>query len=405
MFCACAHKQVENDLICIKILDRNGVAETISLPERLKNFRNVDFSTNQPYKKVMRIFSRSNSGQIPAVITTYHPNGSLWQYVEGRENRACGIYKEWHQNGNLKIEAYVVGGPLDLTVSAQGEWLFDKICRVWDENSHLLAEMNYQNGLLDGLANYYYSSGKIKKIIPYSQDKICGEVLYFDENGKVIAKENYNDDKKDQLSIAYWSDDLVQKIETYDHGLLCEGKYFDLQKNEVSSIKQGSGKRAIFKKEHLRKLIEYRNGKIEGKVEVFSKKGVLHRTYVLSGGQKKNGEEITYYLNKKHNKKLSVNWKDDMLYGTVRTWYSNGREESQKEMRQNKKNGMAYAWYKDGSLMFVEEYEDDVLKEGTYYKNKEIVSRVINGTGVATLYDEKGILLKKIKYRDFKPSR
>jgi antitoxin component YwqK of YwqJK toxin-antitoxin module len=369
LFYACAHKQVSNELVCIKILDRNGIAETVSVSERLKGYKNVDFSSNQPYKKVMRVFSKNIDGKTPAVITTYHPNGALWQYIEGKQNRASGIYKEWHPNGNVKIEAYVVGGPLDLTISAQSEWLFDKMSRVWDENGKLVAEMNYKNGLLEGVSTYYYASGKLKKQVPFKDNKVCGEILFFTEEGMLVAKESYSNDKKDGVSIAYWNEDLVQKVEVYEHGLLQQGQYFNMQKEEIAVIKNGMGRKAIFKNGYLYKLIEYKNGKREGIVEVFSKKGVLKDEHHLLG-QKKNGEEITYYLNKKHTKKLSVYWKDDMLFGTVKTWYPNGNEESQKEMRENKKNGFSHAWYKDKSLMFVEEYEDDILKEGTYYKNK-----------------------------------
>jgi antitoxin component YwqK of YwqJK toxin-antitoxin module len=397
-FSSCVQRHVSNDLVCVKILDRNGVSETVSIPERIKNYKNVDFTSAQPYRKVMRVFSKDITGQTSSIITTYHANGVLWQYVEGKQNRACGSYKEWHQNGSLKIDAYVVGGPFDLTISAQSEWLFDNVCKVWDENGKLIAEMTYQHGELEGLSNYYYPSGKVKKTVPYHCNKICGDVFCFKENGQMILKETYNNDKKDSLSIAYWGADLIQKIETYNEGLLDEGQYFNMQKELISEVKNGFGKKAIFKNDYLHKFVEYKNGKAEGKIEVFSKNGILKNEYFLIGG-KRNGEEIKYYLNRRHCKKLSVNWKNDVLFGPVKTWYSNGNEESQKEMRQNKKNGMAYAWYKDKTLMFVEEYEDDVLKEGTYYKNNDVISRVIDGNGVAVLFDENGILLKKVKYK------
>ncbi len=55
--------------------------------------------------------------------------------------------------------------------------------------------------------------------------------------------------------------------------------------------------------------------------------------------------------------------------------------------------------------MLLEEYEEDRLVRGQYYKlNKpEPVSTVSNGNGLATLYDETGVLHKKIHYLKGKP--
>ena len=39
--------------------------------------------------------------------------------------RASGIYREWFPTGQLKIEAYVIGGSADVGVGAQSDWLFD----------------------------------------------------------------------------------------------------------------------------------------------------------------------------------------------------------------------------------------------------------------------------------------
>ena len=47
-----------------------------------------------------------------------------------------------------------------------------------------------------------------------------------------------------------------------------------------------------------------------------------------------------------------------------------------------------------------EEYENDILLKGSYYKRNEKipVSTIIHGNGEATIYDKDGNFLKKIKY-------
>ena len=50
--------------------------------------------------------------------------------------------------------------------------------------------------------------------------------------------------------------------------------------------------------------------------------------------------------------------------------------------------------------MYMEEYEEDKIVSGHYYKKnqKEPISNISNGNGNATLYDEQGIFLRKVQY-------
>ena len=55
--------------------------------------------------------------------------------------------------------------------------------------------------------------------------------------------------------------------------------------------------------------------------------------------------------------------------------------------------------------MMYEEYENGRLIKGQYYgvENKQIVSSISGGAGVATIYDESGKLLRKVTYINGKP--
>jgi antitoxin component YwqK of YwqJK toxin-antitoxin module len=89
----------------------------------------------------------------------------------------------------------------------------------------------------------------------------------------------------------------------------------------------------------------------------------------------------------------------------VTTWYENGKMESQREMSANAKKGMAFAWYEQGDLMLMEEYDENTLVKGSYFKkgHKEPITTVEKGDGFATLYDSAGHFLKKIEYEKGKP--
>ena len=139
----CGNRQgeEENRLSSIQIVDRNGFKETISAPERLRYYEHTDFFAPQPYEKVMRVYTRNTQGKTPSKMTTYHSNGELWQYLEVVNGRARGYYREWHENGVLRLELTVIEGLGDLSEEAQLSWIFDGPSRAWDSEGHLLAEI------------------------------------------------------------------------------------------------------------------------------------------------------------------------------------------------------------------------------------------------------------------------
>ena len=107
--CASKSGNHSDDLVSIQILDRNGFSETISARERLGIYENIHFNSPQPYQKVVRIYGKASQGNTFSKVTTYHPNGQPWQYLEIENGRAHGQFIEWHPNGQQKIEATVIG--------------------------------------------------------------------------------------------------------------------------------------------------------------------------------------------------------------------------------------------------------------------------------------------------------
>jgi hypothetical protein len=55
--------------------------------------------------------------------------------------------------------------------------------------------------------------------------------------------------------------------------------------------------------------------------------------------------------------------------------------------------------------MLIEEYENDILLQGQYFKKNKAdpISTITQGNGLATLYDEHGIFLRKVIYQKGKP--
>lgn len=394
-------------LTSIHIVDRNGFAETISSKDRLNQYQNVDFLTPQSYQKVLRIYARDSNSNVRSVVTTYHENGNPKQFLQILNGRANGSYYEWHENGQMSLATKIISGTPDVTPAAEHTWLFDGPSHAWNEEGSLVAEIQYSQGVLEGYSTHYHPSGQVWKRIPYTKNLIDGVVEIYKANGEILQQTAYSQGQMHGQSLRYWSPQQLASQEDYCKGKLENGQYFDKEGNALTEIKQGTGFRAVFGKDSLNELQEYQDGILEGEVKVY-KGERLKRLYHVKN-QIKHGEEIEYYERLssagQQQPKLSFYWYEGKIQGLARTWYPNGVLESQKEMSNNAKHGVSTAWYRDGNLMMIEEYENGKLVRGDYFRKgeKTPVSQVSQGKGCVTLFDADGHFVQKISYENGKP--
>ena len=164
-------------LSSVQIIDRNGFSENITAKEKLDAFENVNFLASQPYKRVLRVYDTDREGTTRSFLTTYFENGQIKQYLEIKNARAYGLYKEWYATGQIKVKTHVIGGPPDLSPLAESQWVFDGLSIAYDEDGHQIAKINYKKGSLDGMAETYSSSGAILSKTPYKNGSIEGSEL------------------------------------------------------------------------------------------------------------------------------------------------------------------------------------------------------------------------------------
>lgn len=413
VLCSCSHFQTIQDqsdvMTCINIIDKEGLSETISNKDRLQQYQYVDFLKPQPYQKVLRVYGRDCEGNHHAFITTYHANSELKQYLEIVNGRAYGFYREYFSDGVLKLEAFIIGGMADVNTTAEKTWLFDNCAQVWNEDGSLAAEINYSKGELDGLSTYYHPNGKIWKKVPFCRNKMEGTFEIFLDDGSLLQTANYSDGIKSGPSMRYWPCEKVAADEIYCEGLLQTGRYYDNNGDLISEVNDGHGYRVLFSRDSIAEMHQFQNGKLDGDVKVFGKNGRLVRIYHMRDGVK-HGEEIEYYdpmqSRLSSQPMLSINWVEGKIQGMVKTWYPTGLQESQREMTDNVKNGLLTAWYLDGSMMLIEEYDHDKLIKGEYFKRGEKIpiSTVADSKGIATIFDSHGNFTRKVEYVDGKPT-
>jgi len=405
----CTTKTAPQDpeIISMQTIDRNGFSETVSSKDRLKSYSKVDFFSPQPYQKVLRVYPRDFQGQSVSRITSYHPNGHVWQYLEVAEGRAHGAYKEWYANGQLKIEASVMEGLAEVSDTAQASWLFDNVSKVWDEQGRLIAEFIYEKGVLEGNSTYYHPNGAIAKLLPYKDNEMHGVARTYSPISDVVESIPFQKGKKEGIALGKAADGSWAFSECYDQGHLIEAHVHSTLWEMLPKVEHGEGFQVCFKENKLDMIVEIHQGIPIGSVRQFNEDGSLHSLYHIKEGVKQ-GEEIVFYPSKRvkdplelpPQKKLSFFWYDDSIQGKVKTWYENGVLESEREMSQNKKHGLCLAYYEDGLLMLTEEYDRDKLIKGTYFKRKEKkpISHVEQGSGIATLHYSDGRFKQKISY-------
>lgn len=403
MLCACSPKVQEQQLSSIQIHDRNGFQETISSPDRLNLYATTDFTEPQVYDKVVRTYKRSADGKTKLVLTSYHENGLLKQYLEGENGRARGIFREFYEDGKLKVEVFVIEGIAEFLPEAMQKWVFDGTSKAWDPNGALCAEITYEKGKLKGEAFYYHPNGEMKKVVPYLQGVIHGTVKEYDTYGNLIAEINYQLGEKHGTVSFLGTEEIPSYREEYAKGKLVSGEYMDPEGNIVSRVIDGKGTQVFYEKGVLRKKITIIGGEQEGEMWLYNDQGILSSTFSIKRGEK-HGLETLYYENE--TPKLAMHWHSGEVVGQVKTWYENGVVQSESEMHGNAKHGMSVAWYEDGSLMLVEEYEKGKLVSGKYFKKGEEmpISKIAKGEGIAYLYDQSGVLLEKVMYKDGVPS-
>ncbi|MBS0634334.1 MAG: toxin-antitoxin system YwqK family antitoxin [Verrucomicrobia bacterium] len=398
------HRTNDATLLSISIMDRNGLSETVSAKERVKNYENTNFLTAQPYQKVLRVFAKDKHGDALSIITSYYPTGQIRQLLECSNGRASGRYIEWHTNGQKKLQATILGGHADLDEKSQTTWSFNDTSYCWDEEGKLIATIPYAHGLLEGTSNYYYPSGVLSEAYPYHKGEIDGDAISFDENGNILESTHYSQGVKTGKSVGFWAENKPQFEEDWQDDMLQKGSYYNQEGQLLSEITNGTGVRTIFGDIGPSETQNYIHGRPEGEVVLFDEKGTVTRRLSVKDGEK-HGLETYYWTFNPSQPKLTIEWVRGQMHGTVKTWYENGSPESSREMSHNLKQGHLTAWYSDGKIMLIEEYEKDRLVRGDYLKpgSNKPVSQVINGKGVATFYESDGTFRTRITYHDGKP--
>jgi antitoxin component YwqK of YwqJK toxin-antitoxin module len=404
---SCTQRHADNkDLMTVVLQDRNGFSETISQPDRLERLSKQDFESPQPYQKVIRVFARTTEGSIPSILTTYHPNGQLHHYLEVRSGRALGRYQQYFPEGQLKIESQVTGGVPDLTESAMATWLFDGEARVYHANGQLEARIPYCGGIIHGLEERFHANGQRASSRSFVRGALSGPSESWSASGKLIQKQFYADNKFHGPAEAWDQAGRQLASEQWVDGRLVYAtypQYGAINLPTALGVERGFGWRPDYEHDQLIGASEVVDGYLEGQVLRWTPSGHLERKWEQRHASKHGCEQV--FDPQTGRLRLEMTWEEGALSGTCRSFDPSGAQESQWDMLANQRHGRFIAWYRNGQVMLLEEYDQGRLMRGEYFErgSMEPISRVENGFGSATIFNLEGRLRKVISIQDGKP--
>lgn len=282
-------------------------------------FKHENFIKNGKFLKYSDVGNKIQEGQYlngkqEGDWLYYFPNGKLFGKGKfkdgdgGNPNESSGIPK----NGRF------------------GNWIF------YYENGNLKEEVNYLNGLLNGIRKSYYENGKLNEEINYASGLMNGNRKIYYENSKLKQESNLINDLDNGVYKLYFENGILKEEGNFKNGLLdgVQKNYFD------------SGK--------LKQYVIYKEDKVNGLFKKYYENGSLEA-------------EIEYVLNEQN--------------GIYKSYYSNGQlrssaKKNPKSLAEKNLVGDAFVYNEDGKLVQHIKYEldgsyVDMLTKNTQSKDSE----------------------------------
>lgn len=211
-------------------------------------------------------------------------NGKKVYEGQFKDDVPYGVFKYYHDNGNLKSTTEFIQGVHKVRTV------------IYHENEHKASEGVFIDQLKDGEWKYYSNTDKLIAVEHYAMGKRTGEwKVYSAETGILLDECNYLNDKLNGVHKTYYVDGSVSLEQDFVDGKMngkCTAYY---PKNVMSSTGnylkgQRIGSWNFYDtKGKIRSTIEYKDQRVL-KTYVY--------LYIMGQGQKLNQDLIAYFLKK-----------------------------------------------------------------------------------------------------------
>ncbi len=259
---------------------------------------------------VISIYScQSNSNKKPRFdisesITsndTFYLKPSFWNrlFSNNSKKKITGLLFEKYENGNLKYECEIING------------VVSGIKRVYYENGKLKFESTYVKGIEFGIQKVYYENGLIEDEISIKNGIKDGFARKWYKNGKLCRELNYKNDVLDGTC-----------------------RYYRISGQIISEHKYK------FKEEDLKDITSHS----WRSVKVNQTEYDINSHLLTTGSYNRNPEVIP-----------------DILNGTQREWFENGKIKSIENYNLGKKDGLQKFYFENGFIEKEEIWKNNIL--------------------------------------------
>lgn len=385
----------------------------------------------------------------------YDPNGKISEEENYEKGKLEGAYASYHSNGNHRKKLNYKEGKLH------------GISKLYNDEGALIEEKNFEKGELQGIYQSFHKIGAPYKDyeLTYQKDKVEGSLKryyasgeLFDQavykEGKIIGEENlYYQNKEKRATYNYGADGQYQGVYTTYYN---NGKIYELG-NTLEGYYHGDWK-IYYKNGTLKKEMTYNKGRLVGLYKEYDIDGKLYEEFEYKNDQiiafkyyNKDGSIVKEDRKKKgtfYYQGYSVlgnmiaeglydikggksgiwkfyddgvleskgEYKDNMLKGTYKTYFKNGKEASISFYKKDSLDGYYVSYYKNRKIkqqgwykgdqpqgVWHRYYPDGTLKEENYYYKGKFNGAQkyygVEGTLYKTEYYEFDKLLSEIYFR------
>jgi antitoxin component YwqK of YwqJK toxin-antitoxin module len=278
-------------------------------------------------------------------------------YVNGLKE---GLQTEWYESGVKSKEVnYTNGKEHGSTIG-------------WHENGNVEFKGHNIAGLAEGLVEAWHENGTKMSQVSYTKDKREGSYIEWHSNGVKFTEMNYKDGLENGDEIA-WNKNGVMVYKGYLINDSAEGLatyWHDNGKKSSEGMHKNNVKDGVWLSwdEVGTKIMEadFKNDKMNGFMTAFHNNG---------------------------NKWYEGKYKDDKANGLFVHWFDSGEKDSEINFKNAKRNGHCTWWNKNGNIVSQENYINGKFKhfsgftttdqnlqksiDSMSYDDKEVVSRLL----------------------------
>ncbi|MFK5959346.1 MAG: toxin-antitoxin system YwqK family antitoxin [Lutibacter sp.] len=200
------------------------------------------YQTINAQKKINQL---NANGERTGVWKKYHNNKRIRYQGQFKDGKEVGVFKYYSilssehptaiktflKDENIaKVQFFTEKGVLKSIGEMKGKERVGKWLYYHPNGTAILAEENYENGILNGESKTFYVTGKITESSHYKNGKLHGNLKRYADNGVLLDDLNYENDKLQgpakyyniKGKLIYWgdyeNDEKVGKWEFFEDG-------------------------------------------------------------------------------------------------------------------------------------------------------------------------------------------